>query len=121
MTTLGYPKFHNNIISNADTRKVHLIDSYLGAHPINGEFLHECPFDNDNIFDAQPIIDSLDELEEKEFYEVPAGSRSRAPEKNLFEKEQPLPPAQFAQQQTGLFPNPNKKGSNRQRRKSRKR
>ena len=71
VTTLGYPKFHNNIISNADTRKVHLIDSYLGAHPINGEFLHECPFDNDNIFETQPIIDSLEELEEKEFYEPP--------------------------------------------------
>ena len=69
--TLGYPDFHNNIVSNADTRKVHLIDSYLGAHPINGEFLHECPFDNDNIFESQAIFDSLDELEEKEFYEPP--------------------------------------------------
>ena len=48
-----------------------MIDSYLGAHPINGEFLHECPFDNDNIFESQPIFDSLDELEEKEFYEPP--------------------------------------------------
>lgn len=70
--TLGYPDFHNNIVSNADTRKVHLIDSYLGAHPINGEFLHECPFDNDNIFESQAIFDSLDELEEKEFYVPPS-------------------------------------------------
>ena len=69
--TLGYPDFHNNIISTADTRKVHLIDSYLGAHPINGEFLHECPFDNDNIFKPQSILDSLGELEEKEFYVAP--------------------------------------------------
>jgi len=73
---LGYPDFHNNIISNADTRKVHLIDSYLGAHPINGEFLHECPFDNDNIFEPQSILDSLDELEEKEFYVPPTTTPS---------------------------------------------
>ena len=33
--------------------------------------MHECPFDNDNIFESQPIFDSLDELEEKEFYEPP--------------------------------------------------
>lgn len=71
VNTLGYPDFHNNIISNADTRKVHLIDSYLGANPINGELLHECPFDNDNIFEQQPILNSLSELEEKEFYKPP--------------------------------------------------
>ena len=52
-----------------------MIDSYLGAHPINGEFLHECPFDNDNIFESQAIFDSLDELEEKEFYEPPPPTR----------------------------------------------
>ena len=76
VTTLGYSDFHNNIISTADTRKVHLIDSYLGAHPINGEFLHECPFDNDNIFEPKSILDSLEELEEKEFYEPPAPTPS---------------------------------------------
>jgi len=48
-----------------------LIDSYLGANPINGELLHECPFDNDNIFEQQPILNSLSELEEKEFYKPP--------------------------------------------------
>jgi len=78
--TLGYPDFHNNIISTADTRKVHLIDSYLGAHPINGEFLHECPFDNDNIFKPQSILNSLEELEEKEFY-VPPKPPPSAPKK----------------------------------------
>jgi len=117
--TLGYPEFHNNIVSSADTRKVHLIDSYLGAHPINGEFLHECPFDNDDIFDPTEMLESLDELEEKEFYERPVGSPrvSNKQEKNLFEDTPALPPAQFAQQKPGLYPNP--VGSNKQ--KARKR
>ena len=118
--TLGYPEFHNNIVSTADTRKVHLIDSYLGANPINGEFLHECPFDNDDIFDSKKVLDSLDELEEKEFYEQPAGAArvSNKQEKNLFEDARELPPQQVAQQQPGLYPNP--VGSNKQKARNRR-
>jgi hypothetical protein len=117
--TLGYSEYHNNIVSTADTRKVHLIDSYLGANPINGEFLHECPFDNDDIFDSKKILDSLDELEEKEFYEQPGGDDriSNKQEKNLFEDARELPPPRLAQQNPGLYPNP--VGSNKQ--KARKR
>lgn len=122
--TLGYPEFHNNIISNADTRKVHLIDSYLGAHPINGEFLHECPFDNDDIFDQQAIRESLDELEEKEFYnkpeEVTILPTAVKKNKNILEKEQPLPMKVPVNQP--FLPNPMRKsGSNRQKAKKRRR
>jgi len=119
--TLGYPDFHNNIVSNADTRKVHLIDSYLGAHPINGEFLHECPFDNDNIFESQPIFDSLEELEEKEFYEAPAGVRvSNKQEKNLFDTAKPLPPEPMLAQMNNPFPPAPGKRTNRQKPKKRR-
>ncbi len=97
--TLGYPDFHNNIVSTADTRKVQLIDSYLGTSPINGEFLHECPFDTDDIFDQEKISDSLDELEEKEFYARPQ-DRGGAKNKNVLQPrdQQPLSPG------TGIMP-----------------
>jgi hypothetical protein len=97
--TLGYPDFHNNIVSTADTRKVQLIDSYLGTSPINGEFLHECPFDTDDIFDQDKISDSLDELEEKEFYAT-SEDRGVAKNKNVLQPQdqQPLPPG------TGIMP-----------------
>lgn len=73
---LGYNDFHTNIVSNADTNKVHLIDSYLGAHPINGELLHECPFDNDDIFDQQSVKDSVNKLGEPNLYVPPTESSS---------------------------------------------
>ena len=51
--TLRAAQVNTNLVSTADTRKVQLIDSYLGTSPINGEFLHECPFDTDDIFDQE--------------------------------------------------------------------
>lgn len=122
--TLGYPEFHNNIVSNADTRKVHLIDSYLGAHPINGEFLHECPFDNDNIFETADIRESLEELEEKEYYEqeevvsIIPEKQVRKPNKNILEGQQPLPPKAIPQP---FLPDPNRRsGKNRQKKRKRR-
>lgn len=122
--TLGYPDFHNNIVSNADTRKVHLIDSYLGAHPINGEFLHECPFDNDNIFETADIRESLEELEEKEYYEqekevsIIPEKQVRKPNKNILEGQQPLPPKAIPQP---FLPDPNRRsGKNRQKKRKRR-
>ena len=98
-----------------------LLISYLGAHPINGEFLHECPFDNDNIFESQPIFDSLEELEEKEFYEAPAGVRvSNKQEKNLFDTAKPLPPEPMLAQMNNPFPPGPGKRTNRQKPKKRR-
>lgn len=122
--TLGYPDFHNNIVSNADTRKVHLIDSYLGAHPINGEFLHECPFDNDNIFETADIRESLEELEEKEYYKqeeevsIIPEKQVRKPNKNILEGQQPLPPKAIPQP---FLPDPTRRsGKNRQKKRKRR-
>ena len=65
---LGYPDFHINVVSKADQSKVHLIDSYLADHPINGEQLHEDPFKDDNIFNVNPIIDGINSIDESDVY-----------------------------------------------------
>ena len=65
---LGYPDYHINVVSKADQKKVHLIDSYLADFPINGEHLHECPFKDDNLFSTNKIIDGLNDIDESDVY-----------------------------------------------------
>lgn len=59
VTILGYPDFHDNIVSRAKKRKVHLIDAYLAEAPIDGSNTHENPFYTNFIFDEKVVENSV--------------------------------------------------------------
>ena len=97
---LGYPDFHNNIVSNADQSSVHLIDSYLGDYNITG-MLHECPFENENIFNVTEVVESVNERAKDVKFVPPdqgvqqqimqSGTTAAVPSQNLFGEQTSIP------------------------------
>ena len=63
--SLGY-EFHDNIVSNVELKKTHLIESYLGDLDISGQ-PHMCPFKDDDIFDVNQVIKSLKKQKDTKF------------------------------------------------------
>jgi hypothetical protein len=54
----GY-NIHNNLTPPDDKSFTHRVDSYLEEYEWTGSRLHECPYDVDNIFDADKISKDL--------------------------------------------------------------
>jgi len=56
----GY-KLHTNLTPNKDKEFRHMIDSYLDEYNIHGT-LHECPYNSNDLFDKDRILEALDKL-----------------------------------------------------------